>query len=89
MNATETLDVTDKAVAILEATHDGNNLYAPERGNGDGWQLALLQAAVNGHLKPSGVAIFDALYTQVLAGDFLYPYKEFVAKFCPNAEAAG
>lgn len=80
----------DKAIDILQRTKDGRLLYQSEANierygrNGDGWQLGLIQTAVNNHLNESGKVLFAALHVQVAAGDYKYPLKEFVTKFCPE-----
>jgi hypothetical protein len=63
---TDTESNSDKAIAILHATNDGNDL-APRH-------LSLLQAAVNGHLTPQGEAAFAELSTQVSAGTYQRPW---------------
>lgn len=79
-----------QAVEILEKTNDGRDLYQSEENierhgkNGDGWQLAIIQCAVNGHLNESGHVLFAALHRQVLLGDYLYPIDEFKSRFCPE-----
>ena len=86
----ETMTDSDRAIEILEKTNDGKLLFqTPEQverygRNGDGWQLALVQDAVNHHLNEKGVALFAALHRQVMAGDYRYPLKEFIAKHCPE-----
>jgi hypothetical protein len=78
------------AIEILDKTSDGQQLYqSPEQierhgANGDGWQLAITQDAVNHNLNDRGVVLFEALYRQVVAGDFKYPLAEFKSKFCPG-----
>jgi hypothetical protein len=77
----------DMAIEILEKTSDGHNLYQSEENierygrNGDGWQLALIQTAVNGHLNERGEKLFEALHRQAGVNDYSYPLQEFVAKF--------
>jgi hypothetical protein len=80
-------DRFDLAVAILKATDDGNRLYTPpdhEGAPGDGWQLRLVQDAVNGTLTEIGWMLFRALHRQVLVGDYAYPVSEFARRFCPE-----
>ena len=80
----------DKAIAIFQATRDGRTLYqTPEQverygRNGDGWQLAIVESAVNGSLNPQGERLFECLYEQVVAGDYAYPMREFVSRFMPQ-----
>lgn len=77
----------DMAIEILRLTRDGHDLYQSEENierygkNGDGWQLALVQYAVNGHLSERGSLLFQQLYVQVKAGDYKYPLKEFIEQF--------
>lgn len=56
----------DKAVAILRATRDGEELSPGH--------LSLLQAAVNGWLSETGEVAFDALYAQVESGGYRAPW---------------
>lgn len=85
---------SEKAIEILQRTNDGRQLFQTEKQiqkygrNGDGWQLAILQDAVNGELNEKGEMLFDALHKQVLAGDFRYPLKDFVSKFLPQVQLA-
>ena len=78
----------EMAIEILQKTRDGYDLYQSEKNierhgrNGDGWQLALIQDAVNNHLNDKGAALFAALHRQVGAGDYKYPIGEFIARFC-------
>lgn len=56
----------DKALAILENTHDGDDL-SPQH-------LRLVETAVNGWLNEAGEVAFDALYAQVAAGTYARPW---------------
>jgi hypothetical protein len=77
-------------IDILQATHDGHTLHqTPEQierwgNNGDGWQLAFLQDAVNGLLNDRGYRLLEILHRQVLAGDYCYPAQEFLTRFAPE-----
>ena len=75
-----------KAIAILQKTADGTRFYQTEEERaryqrGDGWQLAMVQSAVNGRLTDFGQKVFDALFDQVEKGDWLYAIEEFLQKF--------
>jgi hypothetical protein len=89
------MNACEKAIDILERTNDGRLLFQSELDverhghNGDGWQLKLLESAVNNFLTARGKEVFDALHRQVLAGDYLYDHKTFVEKFCPEAVNVG
>jgi hypothetical protein len=78
------------AIEILEKTHDGYDLYQTRASierlgrNGDGWQLALIQSAVNGWLTHKGQTLFATLHRQVCSGDYCYPLNEFMRRFCPE-----
>jgi hypothetical protein len=80
----------EMAIDILELTHDGYDLYQSAANverhgrNGDGWQLALLQAAANHWLTPDGMTVLAALHQQVSNGDYKYPLAEFLRRFCPE-----
>jgi hypothetical protein len=78
------------AIEIFEKTNDGRMLYqTPEQverygPDGDGWQLKLIEWAVNNRLNAKGKVLFERLHAQVLAGDYQYPLAEFRQKFCPD-----
>ena len=78
------------AIEILEKTHDGYDLYQTKASverlgrNGEGWQLALVQSAVNDWLTANGKLLFAALHRQVCAGDYCYPLNQFMRRFCPE-----
>ena len=82
--------VHQMAIEILEKTHDGYDLYQTRASverlgrNGDGWQLALIQSAVNGWLTHKGQTLFATLHRQVCSGDYCYPLNEFMRRFCPE-----
>jgi hypothetical protein len=61
-----TMKNTDKAIAILRATCDGDKLTPGH--------LALLQDAVNGPLVDYRQETFDKIYTDVLAGSYVPPW---------------
>jgi hypothetical protein len=77
----------DLACEIVKATRDGRDLFQTEEQvwrhgpNGDGWQLAFLQDAINGHLNEEGYRLLVVLHRQVLAGDYRYAAKEFLERF--------
>lgn len=56
----ESPNACDRAIEILQRTHDGEDL-APHH-------LSLLQSAVNGFLTNAGEAAFEDLYRQALKG---------------------
>ena len=60
------LTVTDKAVTILQKTRDGEDL--------DPIDLALVQAAVNGHVGHKGTKAFEKLYTSVEGETYKRPW---------------
>ena len=80
----------EMAIEILQKTRDGYDLYQSEENierhgrNGDGWQLALVQSAVNDWLTADGKLLFSALHRQVCNGDYKYPLDEFLGRFCPE-----
>lgn len=86
----ETMTNCDLAIEILQKTSDGHELYQSAENierhgrNGDGWQLALVQDAVNNNLNHKGEVLFTALHRQVVLGDYRYSVPDFIAKFCPE-----
>jgi len=56
----------DKAIAILQATSDGDNL-AP-------LDLKLVESAVNGFLTEEGIKAFNRLHETVIAGKYKQPW---------------
>lgn len=80
----------DMAIDILRTTNDGRRLYQSEANierhgpNGDGWQLALIQDAVNQNLNANGQQLFEKLHVQVMCGDFRYSVNDFIATFLPE-----
>jgi hypothetical protein len=60
------MTLTDKAIAILAATKDGDQLQ--------GRHLALVQAAVNGNLSETGIAAFEQLHQSVISGAYMQEY---------------
>lgn len=58
--------ITDQAIAILEATEDGDKLHP--------WDLALLEDAVNGFLNDAGLEAFAELHAKVTTGDYVGPF---------------
>ena len=55
-----------KAIEILRATHDGEDL--------DPSDLALVQSAVNHNLTEEGVRRFDTLHQQAISGTYQKPW---------------
>jgi hypothetical protein len=86
----ETRTNCEMAIEILQRTSDGHELFQSaenieRRGrNGDGWQLAIVQDAVNNHLNHNGEVLFAALHRQVVIGDYRFPLRDFISKFCPE-----
>jgi hypothetical protein len=60
------MTLVDKAIAILQATKDGDQLL--------GWHLSLVQSAVNGNLNEKGIETFDKIYQSVISGEYLVQY---------------
>ena len=58
--------ITDQAIAILEATKDGDKLHPRD--------LALLEDAVNGFLNDAGLEAFAELYRKVTEGAYVSPF---------------
>ncbi len=58
-------DTCDKAIAILQATSDGDKL-AP-------LDLKLVENAVNGFLSEEGIKVFNQLHETVVAGKYKHP----------------
>jgi hypothetical protein len=58
----EGISTCDKAIAILQATSDGNQL-AP-------CDLSLVESAVNGFLTAEGIEAFNKLHKTVAAGEY-------------------
>jgi hypothetical protein len=56
----------DKAIEILQATSDGNQL-AP-------YDLSLVEGAVNGFLTAEGIEAFNKLHETVAAGEYKQPW---------------
>jgi hypothetical protein len=68
------MNIHDKAVAILQATNDGNDLAD--------WQLGLLQSAVNGKLNEQGVQIFDKLHELIVQNqEYRFTVNKFLKEF--------
>lgn len=77
------------AIEILRKTRDGNDLFVdPEvryqRRPGDGWQLYVVENAINGMLGDEGYELFRRLHHQVMVNDFFYSADEFVEKFASD-----
>jgi len=60
------METIDKALAIIEATEDGNQLHP--------FDLKLVERAVNGFLDEEGLATFDKLYRDVTSGNYVSPW---------------
>ena len=56
----------EKAIEILQRTHDGNDL-APQH-------LKLVELAVNDMVTEVGQAAFEQLYTQITGGTYVQPW---------------
>ena len=57
----------EKAIAVLQRTHDGNDISPGH--------LSLLESAVNNNLTPEGEAYFnDEVYEKVIAGTYKRPW---------------
>jgi hypothetical protein len=82
-------------IDILEATHDGCDLYQSEAEidrhgrTGIGQWLHFLQGAVNSEDRPYPLAdaLLAALDRQVRAGDYAYELNDFVGRFVAPAPA--
>ncbi len=59
-------DTCDKAIAILQATSDGDKLSPLD--------LALVESAVNGFLTEEGIKAFNRLHETVAAGEYRQPW---------------
>ncbi len=59
-------DNCDKAIAILQATSDGDKLAPVD--------LSLVESAVNGFLTTNGIEAFNKLYKTVAAGEYKQPW---------------
>jgi len=82
-------------IDILEATHDGKDLYQTEQEierhgkNGDGQWLYFLQCAVNASADrayPNADRMLAVLHRQVQADDFHYGFDDFACRFVLTAE---
>jgi hypothetical protein len=60
----ENISTCDKAIAILQATSDGDKL-AP-------LDLKLVESAVNGFLSEEGMKVFNQLHETIVAGKYKY-----------------
>lgn len=56
----------DKAIAILQATSDGDKLASID--------LSLVEGAVNGFLTTEGIKAFNKLHETVVAGKYKHPW---------------
>jgi hypothetical protein len=56
----------DKAIAILQATSDGDKL--------DPLDLKLVESAVNGFLNEEGIKVFNKLHETIAAGKYKHPW---------------
>ena len=71
-------DLNEKALAIISATHDGEDL-APEH-------LKLVENAVNGFLNEAGVQMFGDLHEQVTTGHYNRPWLQGVENLTRDHE---
>jgi hypothetical protein len=62
----ENISTCDKAIAILQATSDGDKL--------DPLDLKLVESAVNGFLTAEGIEAFNKLHKTVAAGEYKQPW---------------
>lgn len=63
-------------IEILQATEDGNRLYAD-----DSWQVELLATVSGGFLKEQDEELLLVLHQQVVAGDYWYSKEKFMRRF--------
>lgn len=56
----------DKAIAILQATSDGDKL--------DPLDLKLVESAVNGFLSEEGIKVFNQFHETIVAGKYKDPW---------------
>jgi hypothetical protein len=59
-------DTCDKAIAILQATSDGDKL--------DPLDLKLVESAVNGFLNEEGIKVINKLHETIAAGKYKQPW---------------
>lgn len=59
-------DLCDKALEIIQKTHDGNDLAPTD--------LYLVECAVNGFLNDAGKEAFEGLHKSVAAGTYKQPW---------------
>jgi hypothetical protein len=59
-------DTCDKAIAILQATSDGDTLTPVD--------LSLVESAVNGFLTAEGIEAFNKLHKTVATGEYKQPW---------------
>src|SRR5659263_283840 len=62
----ENVSTCDKAIAILQATSDGDKLASID--------LSLVESAVNGFLTTEGIKAFNKLHETVAAGEYKQPW---------------
>jgi hypothetical protein len=62
----EGISTCDKAIAILQATSDGDKLASID--------LSLVESAVNGFLTTEGIKAFNKLHETVAAGEYKMPW---------------
>ena len=60
------MSAIDKCLAILRATHDGDDLA--------GWHMGLIQLCVNGDANEAGLAELDTIYQQVTGPGYTRPW---------------
>jgi hypothetical protein len=62
--------ITDQAIAILEATKDGDKLHP--------WDLALLEDACKRLFECAGLEAFAELHAKVTTGDYIGPFDALI-----------
>ncbi len=62
----EGISTCDKAIAILQATSDGDKL--------DPLDLKLVESAVNGFLSEEGIKVFNQFHETIVAGKYKHPW---------------
>ncbi len=70
------MTVADKAIDILRATQDGDNLSERD--------LKLVECAVNGFLNETAESMFESLYSQVMSGNYMPAHKPETVAYLLN-----
>jgi hypothetical protein len=68
----EGISTCDKAIAILQATSDGDKLAPVD--------LSLVESAVNGFITSEGIEAFNKLHKTVAAGEYKQPWFHGIEK---------